>query len=153
MSEFSVPEHLPDWIADHVREYLDSGGTEGHMWDSSIVGGPGVLPCLLIVTAGRKTGTKTTLPLLYGETDGGYVIVASRGGSAKHPGWYLNLQANPEAMIQVGPERMRVRARDTSGAEREALWNQMAELYPPYNDYQSMTDRQIPVVVLEPIGD
>ena len=151
MSEFSVPTHLPDWSADHVRVYLDSGGTEGHMWDSSVVGGPGVLPCLLILAIGRKTGNATTLPLLYGETDGGYVIVASRAGSAQHPGWYLNLLAHPDIRIQVGPERLRVRARDTDGAEREALWNQMAELYPPYNDYQALTERRIPVLVLEPL--
>jgi len=152
MSNFSVPEHLPDWIKNHVREYLDSGGKEGHMWDSSIVGGPGPLPCLLICTKGRKSGNYTTLPLLYGETKGGYVIVASRGGSAHHPGWYLNLKANPEIDIQVGTERMRIRARETSGQERDALWNQMAELYPPYIDYQEMTDRKIPVLVLEKIG-
>ncbi len=151
MSEFTVPTHLPDWITDHVRQYLDSGGKEGHMWDSSVVGGPGVLPCLLILTTGRKTGKATTLPLIYGETDGGYVIVASRGGAADNPGWYLNLMAHPEIDIQVGTEHKRVRARDTSDAEREALWKQMAELYPPYNDYQARTERQIPVLVLEPI--
>ena len=152
MSDFSVPTHLPDWIADHVRLYLDSGGTDGHMWDSSVVGGPGVLPCLLILTKGRKTGTATTLPLIYGETDGGYVIVASRGGSREHPGWYLNLMANPEITIQVGTARSQVKARDTTGAERDALWNQMAELYPPYIEYQSNTKRQIPVLVLEPLA-
>ncbi len=151
MSEFSVPTHLPDWIADHVRLYLDSGGKEGHMWDSSALGGPGVLPSLLIVTQGRKTGRFMTLPLIYGETDDGYVIVASRGGAADHPGWYLNLMANPEIDIQVGTARKRVRARDTSGDEREKLWKLMRDIYPIYDDYQANTERVIPVLVLEPI--
>lgn len=151
MSEFSVPTHLPDWIADHVRLYLDSGGAEGHMWDSSPLGGPGVLPCLLIAAKGRKSGKTTTLPLIYGKTDGGYVIVASRGGAPEHPGWYLNLMAHPEITIQVGTEQLQVKARDTADAERDTLWTQMAELYPPYNDYQGRTERQIPVLVLEPL--
>ena len=149
MSEFSVPEHLPDWISNHVRQYLDSGGKQGHEWDSSALGGPGVLPCLLICTKGRKTGRATTLPLIYGKTDSGYVIVASRGGSPEHPGWYLNLLANPEIMIQVGEDRIAVKARDTSDEERETLWKQMVELYPPYVDYQNSTERLIPVLVLE----
>ena len=108
-----------------------------------------MLPCLLICTKGRKTGKATTLPLIYGETDSGYVIVASRGGSPEHPGWYLNLLANPEIMIQVGEERIAVKARDTSDEERQTLWKQMVELYPPYVDYQNSTERLIPVLVLE----
>ena len=149
MSEFTVPEHLPDFIKNHVRQYLESGGKEGHQWDSSAVGGPGLLPCLLIAAKGRKTGKFTTLPLLYGETDGGYIVIASRGGSPQHPGWYLNLKAHPEINAQVGTERVRVRAEEVEGDERDRLWRQMVELYPPYEDYQKKTKRTIPVMVLK----
>lgn len=154
MSDFTVPEHLPDWISSHVRSYLASGGTEGHLWDSSPVGGPGLLPCLLLVTKGRKSGRKITVPLIYGETgDGRYVIIASRGGTPTHPDWYLNLTAEPEVKLQVGTERFSaVASTCEAGAEREALWKKMAGIYPPYDAYQGMTERRIPVVVLTPKG-
>jgi deazaflavin-dependent oxidoreductase (nitroreductase family) len=153
MSEFTVPEHLPDWISNHVRLYLGSGGKEGHLWDSTVVGGPGPLPCLLLLTKGRKSGKKITVPLIYGETGkGSYVIVASRGGTPTHPDWYLNLTAEPEVKIQVGTERMTAVARTCGDAERDELWKQMAKIYPPYDAYQASTQRRIPVVVLDPKG-
>ncbi len=153
MSDFTVPEHLPDWISSHVRQYLESGGTEGHIWDSTPVGGPGPLPCLLLLTKGRKSGRKITVPLIYGETGGRYVIIASRGGTPTHPDWYLNLSADPHVRVQVGTERFdAVASTCPEGAERDRLWKQMAEIYPPYDAYQSMTERRIPVVILEPQG-
>jgi deazaflavin-dependent oxidoreductase (nitroreductase family) len=153
MSDFTVPEHLPEWISTHVRTYLASGGKEGHLWDSTAVGGPGPLPCLLLVTKGRRSGKKITVPLIYGETgDGRYVIIASRGGTPTHPDWYLNLTAEPEVKVQVGTERFTAVASTCDGPEREALWKKMAVIYPPYDAYQAMTERRIPVVVLEPKG-
>lgn len=154
MSDFTVPEHLPEWISSHVRAYLASGGTEGHLWDSTVVGGPGPLPCLLLVTKGRRSGKKITVPLIYGETgDGRYVIIASRGGTPTHPDWYLNLTADPQVKLQVGTERFAAVASTCQDeAEREALWKKMAAIYPPYDAYQSMTERRIPVVVLTPQG-
>jgi deazaflavin-dependent oxidoreductase (nitroreductase family) len=153
MSDFTVPEHLPAWISEHVRTYLASGGTEGHLWDSTVVGGPGPLPCLLLVTKGRRSGKKITVPLIYGEAgDGRYVIIASRGGTPTHPDWYLNLVAEPEVKVQVGTERFTAVASVCDEAEREALWKKMAAIYPPYDAYQGMTERRIPVVVLTPKG-
>ena len=122
------------------------------MWDSTHVGGPGVLACLLLSTRGRKTGNISTLPLLYGESGGSFVIVASKGGAPAHPAWYLNLKAEPECEIQVGRDHYKVRARDAEGEEREKLWRLMADIYPPYNDYQAATERKIPVVVLDPVA-
>lgn len=152
-SDFTVPEHLPDWISSHVRQYLESGGTEGHQWDSTSLGGPGLLPCLLLVTKGRKSGRKITVPLIYGETgDGRYVIVASRGGTPTHPDWYLNLTADPHVRLQVGTERFDAVASTCPDPERDQLWKKMAAIYPPYDAYQSQTERRIPVVVLEPRG-
>jgi len=140
---------LPQWIADHLRAYLESGGREGHMWDSSGAGGPGLLPCLVLTTKGRRTGRRRPLPLIYGATASSYVVVASKGGAPTHPGWYLNLVADPSVEVQVGTERFAARARTTQGDERETLWNEMTTLYPPYREYRSKTAREIPVVVLE----
>jgi deazaflavin-dependent oxidoreductase (nitroreductase family) len=151
MADANVPAGMPGWIQKHVQQYLESGGREGHMWDASEVGGPKGLPTLLLTTTGRKSGTKYLVPLLYGEVPGGVVIVASKGGAPEHPGWYRNLVANPEAEVQVGTEKFRGKARTVAGAEREKLWQQMAKIWPPYEDYRKKTEREIPVVVLDKI--
>ncbi len=140
MSEISVPAHLPDWIQNHIRRYLESDGVDGHLWDSSVAGGSGVVPTLLLTTTGRKSGKPQILPLIYGKTENGYAIVASKGGAPSHPAWYLNLTAHPEVEVQVE-------------AERSTLWDQMVGIYSPYADYQKRTEREIPVVILEPLGD
>lgn len=151
MTKFTVPEGVPDWIRDHTQEYLDSNGEKGHIWDRP--DGSGTIPTLLLVTTGRRSGNDLTLPLIYGEADGNYVIVASKGGAPTHPAWYLNLDAEPEVWLQVGAERMAATARTASGDERVALWEQMSTLFSPYNDYQQRAEREIPVVVLEPKQD
>lgn len=141
---------LPKWIADHLQRYLDTDGVDGHLWDSAPVGGPGSIPTLLLTTTGRRSGNPIVMPLIYGAAGGNYVVVASKGGAPKHPGWYLNLAAHPDVEVQILARRFRAAARTASGAERAELWKQMAAIYPPYNDYQARTDREIPVVVLEP---
>ena len=152
MLEFSVPEHLPDWISGHTREYLESGGTKGHLWAP-----PGSemepVTTLLLVTTGRKSGKALTLPLIYGEapgTENGYVIIASKGGAPDHPAWYLNLVADENVTLMVGPDQFDAKARTAQGTEREALWKQMADMFPNYSDYaEKAATREIPVVVLE----
>jgi deazaflavin-dependent oxidoreductase (nitroreductase family) len=104
---------------------------------------------LLLTTTGRRSGRSLMLPLIYGTHGDHYVIVASKGGHPQHPGWYVNLVAEPAVQVQVGGERFTARARTASGDERAALWDQMAEIWPPYNEYQTKTGREIPVVVLE----
>ena len=92
------------------------------------------------------------MPLLYGEFGGGYVIIASRGGHARHPGWYHNLVADDRVEVKLGEETFSARARETAGDEREAAWRQMVELYPPFADYAvAAAPRVIPVIVLERI--
>ena len=150
MSEISVPAHLPDWIQNHICRYLESDGADGHMWD---LGGPGLVPTLLLTTTGRKSGKPQLLPLIYGKTENGYAIVASKGGAPSHPAWYLNLTAHPEVEVQVEAERFRARARTATEAERSTLWEQMVRIFSPYADYQKRTEREIPVVILEPLGD
>lgn len=152
MSEANV-SRLPRWIADHLQRYLETDGTNGHMWDSTPVGGPGLLPTLLLTTRGRHSGKPITMPLIYGEANGNYIIVASKGGARQHPGWYLNLAANPQVEVQILDRHFQATARTAAGPERASLWQQMREIYPPYDEYQAKTDRQIPVVVVEPLGE
>ena len=107
-----------------------------------------MVPTLLLTTVGRKSGRALTLPLIFGRSGPNYVIVASKGGAPAHPAWYLNLQANPEVQVQVKAEKFTARAHTAEAAERAALWPKMVEIYGPYAQYQTKTDRQIPVVVL-----
>ena len=140
------------WIAEHIELYR-SDPEKAHMWDSAPLGGPGLLPTLLLTTKGRKSGEPRALPLIYGPVGDGYVVIASKGGLPKHPIWYLNLEAHPECDLQVGAERVAARARVAEGEERERLWKQMAAIYPPYNDYQARAgERTIPVVALDRVA-
>jgi len=150
MSKNDETSALPDWVNDHIKRYKEDPDT-GHNWDSTSVGGPGVLPVLLLTTMGRKTGKERTLPLIYGRTDAAYVIIASKGGAPRHPAWFLNLRSQPVCEIQVAHDHFNVRARVAKGTERQGLWEKLANIYPPYDDYQGATSRQIPVVVLEVI--
>jgi deazaflavin-dependent oxidoreductase (nitroreductase family) len=146
MPDFST---IP-WIAKHIELYR-SDPEKAHMWDSTPLGGPGLLPTLLLTTTGRKSGEPRALPLIYGTDGDSYVIIASKGGMPNHPIWFLNLEANPSCHIQVGSKSLDVRARVAEGEERERIWKKMAEIYPPYDDYQKNAgERVIPVVILDP---
>ena len=129
---------------EHVERYRATDGEEGHIWRKGST-------ILLLTTTGRKTGNETTTPLIYDLDGDNPVIVASKGGAPEHPGWYRNLAEHPEAKVQIKGESFRVRARDAAGAERDRLWEQMNRMWPHYAEYQTKTDRKIPVVVLERI--
>jgi deazaflavin-dependent oxidoreductase (nitroreductase family) len=105
---------------------------------------------LLLTTTGSKTGNTTTTPLIYGEDNGRYLIVASKGGAAKHPMWYTNLAKNPGVEIQVMDTTIAGTARTARPDEKPALWQKMATLFPNYNEYQAKTEREIPLVIIEP---
>lgn len=137
------------WIAEHIKLY-ESDPEKARLWDSSALGGPGVLPTLLLTTTGRKSGEPRPLPLIYGEAGQSYVVIASKGGMPNHPLWFRNLEAKPECDLLVGAKAVSARARIAEGEERERLWKMMVEVYPPYTDYQKSTERVIPVVVLDP---
>jgi deazaflavin-dependent oxidoreductase (nitroreductase family) len=107
-------------------------------------------PVMLLTTVGRKSGKVRTSPVLYLEDGTSLVTVASKGGSAHHPGWYGNLLAHPDVEVEIGADRRRVRARTASADEKARLWPRLTAMYPPYATYQSRTDREIPVVILEP---
>jgi deazaflavin-dependent oxidoreductase (nitroreductase family) len=140
-----VQDSPTGWVARHVRSYVETDGQSGHEWR------PGV-PTLLITTRGRKSGTPHRTALIYGRDGDRYLVVASRGGSPNHPSWYLNLVEHPEVDLQVGAARFSARARTADADEKPRLWSLMTSLWPDYDSYQSKTDRDIPVVILEPTG-
>jgi len=116
------------------------------------VGGPFEgRPMILVTHRGAKSGTEYTTPLVYTRDGDGYVIIASKGGSPEHPQWYHNLVANPAAVVEVGHDKVDVRARVTTGDERARLWRAQADLMPNFDEYAKATDREIPVIVLEPV--
>ncbi|MDQ6817118.1 MAG: nitroreductase family deazaflavin-dependent oxidoreductase [Actinomycetota bacterium] len=127
---------------EHVRVYRETGGERGYRWR-------GGTTILLLTTRGRVSGIERTTPLIHRTDDGRWVVVASQGGAPDHPNWYKNLRADPEATIEVKEERIPVRASVAEGEDRARLWGLMTEAWPPYNQYQQKTAREIPVVVLE----
>ncbi|MFF5261611.1 nitroreductase family deazaflavin-dependent oxidoreductase [Actinomadura viridis] len=126
---------------EHVQRYQATDGAEGHDWQGTTV--------LLLTTTGRRSGKPYTTPLIYQLDDGAPVVVASKGGDPAHPDWYHNLQDNPEVQVQIRGDKFTARARTATPQEKPALWKKMAATWPAYDEYQTKTDREIPVVVLE----
>ena len=127
---------------EHVRRYRETDGKVGYMWNG--------VPILLLTTTGRKTGLPRTTPLIHARDGDDYLVVASMGGAPRHPNWYGNLVAHPEAEIQVLERHIPVSARTADDDEKRRLWKIVTEQWPNYDVYQSRTDRVIPVVVLSP---
>jgi F420H(2)-dependent quinone reductase len=107
-------------------------------------------PVALLTTIGRKTGQPRVSPLLYLRDGDRVVLVASQGGRANNPMWYLNLKANPQVSVQIKKEVLRLTARDATEAERAQYWPQLVAMYSSFEDYQSWTDRVIPIVICDP---
>jgi deazaflavin-dependent oxidoreductase (nitroreductase family) len=143
--ESKVVDSPSDWVNSHIKEYVATDGAEGHEFRNGA-------PILLLSVLGRKSGVWRRTALIYGRTEASYVVVASKGGDPKHPVWYTNLVAEPEVHVQVMGEKFTARARVAAGAERARLWDVMTEIWPDYNEYQTKTDREIPVVVLDPVA-
>ena len=127
---------------EHVRRYRETDGAVGHIWRRGA-------KTLLLTTRGRTTGEPRTAPLIYESSPNGYVIVASNGGAQKHPGWYRNLLRDPHVEVQVEGDVFPAEARTATGEERAELWRLAVQQWPPYDEYQTRTSREIPVVVLE----
>ncbi len=128
---------------EHVRRYVETDGAEGHDWRGVSV--------LILTTTGRHSGQSRSTPLIYGKHGDDHLVVASKGGAPEHPAWYLNLLEHPEVTVQVRGERFPARASTASPEQKPELWGTMASIWPPYDQYQRKTDREIPVVVLERI--
>ena len=133
-----------DWVAEHIRKYVETDGKEGHLQNG--------ITNLLLTVRGRKSGKLYRTALIYGEDAGRYLIVPSNGGSDDHPSWYLNIMENPNVELQVGAEKFSARARTATPAEKPALWKIMTAIFDRYNTYQEeagKAGREIPVVILE----
>jgi deazaflavin-dependent oxidoreductase (nitroreductase family) len=128
----------------HVGAYRLTGGRIG----AKIPRGKGEM--LLLEHVGAKSGKHRTIPLLYIDGGDDLVIVASKGGSHKHPAWFHNLMANPDTRVQVGSEKRDVVARKAGRREKKRLWPQVVEVWPDYENYQERTEREIPLVILSP---
>ncbi len=136
-------DNTTDWVAKQLKEYDESDGTN---WPT-LRG----RPLMLLTTKGAKSGVWRRTVLLYEEHDGRVILVASKGGHAQHPGWYVNLRENPEVHVQVHERKFAAIARTATPEEKPELWALMAEGWPSYLDYQEKTDRDIPVVILDPL--
>jgi deazaflavin-dependent oxidoreductase (nitroreductase family) len=126
---------------EHVKRYRETDGAEGHDWRGAST--------LLLTTTGARSGTQRTTPLIYGRHGDDYLIVASNGGDDKPPAWFVNIKASPEVELQVWGEHIHARARTATPDEKVELWPIMTGEWPAYDEYQTKTDRDIPVVVLE----
>jgi len=134
------------WVRDQVTEYEASGGQRANTLSDT------GLPVIIVTSRGNKSGKLRKTPLMRVEHDGEYLLVASQGGAPKHPVWYYNLKADPDAItLQDGPEPFDATVRELpEGDERAQWWDRAVAAYPPYAEYQTKTDRQIPVLVATP---
>ncbi|WP_055716895.1 nitroreductase family deazaflavin-dependent oxidoreductase [Streptomyces torulosus] len=140
-------EYVPSptqWVRDQVELYESSGGAEGTtLLDTG-------MPVVILTTRGAKSGKIRKTPLMRVEHGGRYAVVASQGGAPKHPVWYHNVTSDPHVELQDGATRQDMTAREVTGDEKALWWERAVAAYPPYDDYQKKTDREIPVFVLEP---
>ncbi len=136
---------MPDFSLfgdEHIAQYEATGGKVGHDWNGT--------DCLILRVTGRKTGQLRKFALIYGRDGDDYVLVASKGGYPKNPGWYENLVANPECEIQIWDEVIPVTARTGSADDKKRVWPAMVKVWPDYDNYQAGSPRDIPVVLLRP---
>jgi deazaflavin-dependent oxidoreductase (nitroreductase family) len=132
-SEPTIIDSPSDWVADHIRQYVETNGEEGHIWRG--------VPTLLLTVTGRKSGALRRTALIYGRIGNDYVIVASKGGHPTNPLWYENLLANKEVTQTMAED-----------ADRETAWNSMVGIWPDFANYQLKTERRIPLVRLTRIS-
>ncbi|WP_043722897.1 nitroreductase family deazaflavin-dependent oxidoreductase [Nocardia asiatica] len=131
-----------DWAREQAEEYENSGGTQATTLKGK--------PIILLTTKGAKSGKLRKTPLMRVEHNGEYAVVASLGGAPKHPVWYYNIKAEPHVELRDGTVNKDYTAREVFGEEKAQWWERAVEVWPDYADYQTKTDRQIPVFVLTP---
>lgn len=131
------------WARDQVEEYERSGGTSG----TTLRG----VPVVVITSVGSQSGKLRKNPVMRVEHDGAYAAIASKGGAPQHPSWYRNLVEHPLVELQDGPSKGDYTAHEAAGDERAAWWDRAVAVWPDYAQYQTKTDREIPVFVLEPV--
>ena len=133
-----------DPVAEQVEKYESTGGREGGELEGT--------PCVILWTKGRRSGSIRKTPLMRVRDGDRYAVVASMGGAPQNPVWYLNLVADPHVSLQDGPELRDYVAHVAEGDEKTEWWAKANEVWPDYDKYQAGTERQIPVVVLDPAG-
>ena len=144
MAETTPNSALHDFNTSLIAEFRANGGR---------VSGPFAnAPLLVLTTIGAKSGRAHTVPVVYSKDGDRLIIIASKGGAPVSPAWYHNLKANPRAVVELGGETFDVNAEITDGAERDRLFQQQAAALPNFNDYQSRTERRIPVIALTRVG-
>jgi F420H(2)-dependent quinone reductase len=131
------------FVRDQVEAYERSGGSEGNTMMGK--------PVIILTTKGARSGKIRKTPLMRVEHEGRYAVVASLGGAPQHPVWYHNISANPQVELQDGPDRSDYRAHEATGDEKAQWWQRAVEAWPDYAEYQKKTEREIPLLVLEPI--
>ena len=151
-----MPKSPPPFMNTPYADFLIKWASRLNTWLYRRGGGEGLggtfqkIPVALLTTTGRKTGQPRVSPLYFLRDGDRVIIAASKGGAEKNPMWYLNLKANPNVQVQIKREVLDLTARDATDQERQNYWPQLVEMYPSYEDYQSWTDRTIPIVVCDP---
>lgn len=133
---------MSDYNAKLIEEFRANGGHVGGFFEGKTL--------LLLHHHGAKSGTHRVSPLAYQKLDNGYAVFASKAGADTNPDWFYNVKANPETDVEVGDDKIPVKARVAEGQEREAIWERQKQAWPTFADYEEKTDRVIPVIVLEP---
>jgi len=151
LPEITRPAGSVDWVREHRRLYLRSGGRQGHIMDLTGASGRRFGTNLLIRYAGRKSGRTMIQGLTYGDIGGEVVICASKGGSEDDPQWYRNILAAPTIDFQIATQAFRATWREPAGAERDKVWAFMVDSYPFYGEYQTRTTRILPLVMMQPV--
>lgn len=146
VSQFLVA--LKPMFAEHLRTYLATNGEEGYIFDASPHGGSPVTTTLILKTIGRKSGRTLLVPLIYSAWGDEYIVIASKGGADENPAWFTNLIARPDICFQVRNKKFRGTWRVAEGKERAQIWDYVTRYFPPYAQYQAITERTIPAVVL-----
>jgi F420H(2)-dependent quinone reductase len=131
-----------DWVSTQVEQYERTGGRDGGLLEGK--------PVVILTTRGRKSGKLRKAALMRVERDGRYAVVASMGGAPRNPVWYLNLVADPTVTLQDGDQVLSMRARTATPEERREWWPAATAAWPPYDEYQTKTDREIPIVLFDP---
>jgi deazaflavin-dependent oxidoreductase (nitroreductase family) len=134
-----------DWNTSIIEEFRANAGAVGGRFEGR--------PLLLLHHRGAKSGVERVNPLAYQDLgNGSFAVFGSRGGSPRHPDWYHNVRANPTVTIEVGTDRIDARARVAEGEERKRIWEKQKRDMPGFADYERRTERQIPVIIIEPAG-
>lgn len=143
-SKKQIFDNPTGWVAKHIQDYVESNGKKGHHWRGQTT--------LLLTTRGRKSGKLRRTALIYGQDGENYLIVASNGGAANHPLWYLNLVEDPKIELQVGADKFAAHARTADAKDKPRLWKIMSKLFPQYDKYQAKAGRDIPLVIIERVS-